>query len=252
MTTGPGLRSFPELSFRDLVTAHELAALPPFEHRIWGGEGDAVSVNMLVAVIAEGGVAIGAFEGPDIVGAVFGFPTREPNVLHSHYMAVEPAWRRRGLGAELKQRQRLWCLDRGITAMRWTYDPLQLANAHLNLRTLGAVGVHYHVDHYGTLGGINGDLPSDRVTVQWELVGHRVAPVADRYIDVLPVAVDDIASSNAVAMGARLDLRERLLPLMEQGWRLVDVDREGRRYGVAPPSSKVSASTSPSSTAPAS
>ncbi|TPW11426.1 MAG: N-acylamino acid racemase, partial [Acidimicrobiaceae bacterium] len=149
------------LEFRDLVSADQLAVLPPFERRIWGGESELVSVNMLVATVSEGGVAIGAFDGDAIVGAVYGFATREPHVLHSHYMAVDPGYRRAGLGVELKRRQRSWCLERGITHMRWTYDPLQLGNAHLNLRVLGATGVEYHVDHYGTLGGINGSLPSD-------------------------------------------------------------------------------------------
>jgi chorismate synthase len=128
-----------------------------------------VSVNVLVATVSEGGMAIGAFDvdGPGrerLVGAVYGFATSQPHVLHSHYMAVDPAYRRRGLAVELKQRQRTWCLDHDVTAMRWTYDPLQLANAHLNLQVLGAVGISYHVNHYGTLGGINGSLPSDRVT----------------------------------------------------------------------------------------
>lgn len=225
---------------RELVTADQLAVLPEFERRIWGSEGDAVSVNMLVAVVSEGGVAIGAFapagdhsdeaDGEVIVGAVFGFPTREPTVLHSHYMAVDPAWRRTGLGVALKQAQRGWCLERGITSMRWTYDPLQLANAHLNLRVLGAVGVSYHVDHYGTLGGINGDLPSDRLTVQWDLVGTLPRPTASDAVTVLAATPDDIAASNETALGARLALREALAPRLAEGWVVVDVDRDERRY----------------------
>ncbi len=230
------------IELRELRTAHQLAALPPFEHRIWGGEGDAVSVNMLVAVVTEGGVAIGAFDHDEIVGAVFGFPTREPHVLHSHYMAVDPAWRRRGLGVALKQDQRRWCLEHGYTVMRWTYDPLQLANAHLNLRTLGAVGVAYHVDHYGTLGGINGDLPSDRVTVAWDLTGAAARVEPSCLVDVAPVSVADITASNEVAMAARLALRSELSPLMAAGWIVVDIDRERRRYGLAPGSSTASAS----------
>ncbi len=238
-----------EVVFRELVTADQLAALPPFEHRIWGSGGDAVSVNMLVAVVSEGGVAIGAFCEDEIVGAVFGFRTHEPHVLHSHYMAVDPAWRRRGLGVQLKQRQRQWCLERGITGMRWTYDPLQLGNAHLNLRGLGAVGVSYHRDHYGTLGGINGRLPSDRITVWWDLTGTQPRTAATdarqpdhdahgadvEHVDVPPASADDIAASNDAAMHARLHVRGALEPRMAAGWRLVDVDRALRRYTLAPP-----------------
>lgn len=227
--------SLDDVEFRDLRTADDLAVLPPFERRIWGSTSDLVSLNMLVAIISEGGVALGAFDGGSIVGAVFGFPTHAPDVLHSHYMAVDPDWRRRGLGMELKQRQRLWCLDRGITAMRWTYDPLQLANAHLNLVALGAAGVAYHENHYGTLGGINGDLPSDRVTVRWDLVAAGAdRPAPTQSFVVPPVTADDIAASNHTALTARLAVRAELAHRLGRGWVLVGVDRDARRYDLAP------------------
>ncbi len=223
------------LEFRDLVTADELAHLPPFEGRIWGGGGDRVSVNMLVATVGEGGVALGAFDSDEMVGAVYGFPTRDPHVLHSHYMAVDPRWRRNGLGVELKQRQRRWCLDRGITQMRWTYDPLQLGNAHLNLHVLGARGVAYHVDYYGHLGGINGSLPSDRVMVSWDLRDAATEPNPELAVEVPMATADDIADSNDAAVHARLTVRAELEPRMRLGWQLVDVDRHARQYLLAGP-----------------
>jgi predicted GNAT superfamily acetyltransferase len=221
---------------RDLRTADELAVLPRFEQHIWGGDLEMVSVNVLVATVSEGGMAIGAFDGDGrIVGAVYGFATRDPGVLHSHYLAVDPAYRGRGLGVELKQRQRAWCLERGITAMRWTYDPLQLANAHLNLRVLGAVGESYHVNHYGTLGGINGDLPSDRVTVRWELRDGVDRPAAELVVDVPACSPADISASNEIAMTARMSVRDALEPRLAGGWRIVDVVRDQRRYLLARP-----------------
>jgi predicted GNAT superfamily acetyltransferase len=222
------------VEFRDLVTAADLAVLPPFEHRIWGSGGDAVSVNMLVATIVEGGMAIGAFVGGQIVGAVYGFPTHEPDALHSHYLAVDPQHRRSGLGIELKLRQRAWCLQRGIARIRWTYDPLQLANAHLNLMALGAVGITYHIDHYGHLGGINGSLPSDRVTVSWELEPTASRPEPALTVDVPPVTADDVAASTDAALHARLAVRRELASRLGHGWLLVGVDRDARRYALAP------------------
>jgi predicted GNAT superfamily acetyltransferase len=230
------------LEFRELRTADELAVLPGFEKRIWGGESEMVSVNVLVATVSEGGMAVGAFEvdaeeageardRERLVGAVYGFATSEPHVLHSHYLAVDPAYRQRGLAVELKQRQRTWCLDRGITRMRWTYDPLQLANAHLNLVRLGAVGISYHVNHYGTLGGINGSLPSDRVTVRWDLVDPEpVDAAATIDVDVPPVSADDIAASAPAAHAARLAVRDALAPRLESGWLLTSIDLPNRRY----------------------
>jgi predicted GNAT superfamily acetyltransferase len=231
MSSGPELS---HIEFRELVTAADLAVLPPFEHHIWGSGGDAVSVNMLVATIIEGGMAIGAFAGDQIVGAVYGFPTHEPDALHSHYLAVDPQHRRSGLGIELKQRQRAWCLERGIRRIRWTYDPLQLGNAHLNLVALGATGVMYHIDHYGHLGGINGSLPSDRVTVSWELEPDAPRPEPTLAVDVPPASPDDIASSSDAALQARLFVRRELAPRIGHGWHLVSVDRTARRYLLAP------------------
>jgi predicted GNAT superfamily acetyltransferase len=202
------------VEIRELYSAAELAPLCDFERRIWGADVDAVSLDILVATIDEGGVALGAYTPADdasssaepemlLVGAAYGFPSREAGVLHSHYLAVDPSQRRSGLGAALKLRQRDWCLRHGYTAMRWTYDPLQLPNAHLNLRTLQAVGVRYHVNHYGQMGGLNGSLPSDRVTVRWDLTGRVVGSTETVQVAVLPVSADDIAASNDTAASAR-------------------------------------------------
>src|SRR4051794_40001051 len=103
--------------------------MPVLESRVWGGHSELVAVNMLVATISEGGMAIGAFDGDRLVGSVYGFATNQPHVLHSHYLAVDPDYRRSGLGVALKYEQRDWCLANERTAMRWTFDPLQLGNA---------------------------------------------------------------------------------------------------------------------------
>jgi predicted GNAT superfamily acetyltransferase len=218
------------VELRVLRTADELAVLPEFEGRIWGGDDDRVSVNMLVACLEEGGVAIGAFDDDRIVGSVFGFRTFDPRVLHSHYMAVDPAYRRGGLGEQLKRRQAEWCVDNGVTAMRWTYDPLQLTNAHLNLNKLGAFGVTYHVNHYGALGGINGSLPSDRLTVQWELERPRPLFAETFVLDVPAVSPEQIAASAPEALHARVAVRDAMAPHLADGWKVVAVDREARTY----------------------
>jgi chorismate synthase len=218
------------VEFRVLRTADELAVLPEFEDRIWGGEDERVSVNMLVACVYEGGMALGAFDGDRIVGSAFGFRTFEERVLHSHYIAVDPEYRRSGLGEQLKRRQAEWCSDNGVTAMRWTFDPLQLANAHLNLTKLGALGIAYHVNHYGSLGGINGSLPSDRLTVQWEL--ERPRPLfGEQYVLQVPaVSPAQIAASAPEAFAARVTVREAMAPHLADGWKVSGVDRDARTY----------------------
>jgi predicted GNAT superfamily acetyltransferase len=224
------------VELRVLRTADELAVMPEFEAKIWGGQDDRVSVNMLVACIEEGGVAIGAFDGDRMVGSLFGFRTFEARVLHSHYMAVDAEYRRGGLGERLKRRQAEWCVDNGVTAMRWTFDPLQLTNAHLNLNKLGAFGVTYHANHYGALGGINGSLPSDRLTVQWELERPRPAFAETFVLDVPAVSPEQIAASAPEALHARLAVRDAMAPHLADGWKVIGVDRE-RTYtlGRSPP-----------------
>ena len=218
------------IEFRVLRTADELAVMPEFEARIWGGEDDRVSVNMLVACVDEGGVAIGAFDKGRMIGGAFGFRTYQADVLHSHYMAVDPEYRRGGLAEQLKRRQAEWCVANGVTSMRWTFDPLRLPNAHLNLNKLGALGITYRVNHYGALGGINGSLPSDRLTVQWDLVGER-PPFAELVeLDVPPVTPEQIGESAPEALHARLAVREAMAPHLADGWRVVAVDRDARTY----------------------
>ena len=218
------------IEFRELRTAAELAPMPMLESRVWGGQGELVAVNMLVATISEGGMAIGAFDGDRLVGSVYGFATLQPHVLHSHYLAVDPDYRRTGLGVALKHRQREWCLANGRTAMRWTFDPLQLGNAHLNLRSLGAVGAQYHANLYGPMGGINGGLPSDRLVVEWDLVGDRFCGTGTTDVAVPPVTPEEIATAAPAALRARVGLRDAMQPLFADGWLVTDVDRNARTY----------------------
>jgi predicted GNAT superfamily acetyltransferase len=218
------------IDIRVLTTPEELGALPDFEDLIWGGEDERVSVNVLVAVISEGGVALGAYDGDRLVGSAFGFPTHDPSVLHSHYLAVHPDLRGSGLGERIKRAQGEWCLANSYTAMRWTFDPLQLTNAHLNLNKLRAMGVSYHVNHYGALGGINGSLPSDRLTVQWELARERPAFSESFVLDVPPVTPEQIAAAEPAALAARLAVRDAMAPHLADGWLVTAVDRAARTY----------------------
>lgn len=223
-------RSLDSLQFRVLTTAAELAVMPAFEEFIWGGDDERVSVNVLVAVVGEGGLALAAFDGDDVVASAFAFPTHDGGVLHSHYMAVHPAYRGSGLGERMKREQARWCEHHGYHAMRWTFDPLQLTNAHLNLNKLGALGVRYHVDLYGALGGINGSLPSDRLTVQWELVSPRPVFAQSVTLTVPPVSPEQIAASAPEALAARMAIRDEMAPHLADGWVVSAVDRHTRTY----------------------
>jgi predicted GNAT superfamily acetyltransferase len=154
----------------------------------------------LQAVTHVGGMTAGAFDGRQIVAFVHGLPrTNLPERCHhSHMLAVSPGWRGRGLAVKLKLFQRRWCLARGIRLVTWTYDPLLLKNARLNLERLGARAVAYLPDHYGTLGGLYGDLPTDRFEIHWRLTSPSARRAAGgrpaRALDAsrLPVATPGV------------------------------------------------------------
>jgi predicted GNAT superfamily acetyltransferase len=125
--------------------------------------------------------------GPDsLVGYAMALPgvksaAREPQpYLHSHMLAVRESYRNRGLGARLKREQRLEALGRGIRLMEWTFDPLEIKNAYLNLHKLGVVVCEYLVDFYGSSSSrLQGGLPTDRLVAQWRLDSLRVAARLD-------------------------------------------------------------------------
>lgn len=169
---------------RPLMAIEELHACEAIAKVVWQvDDREIVPASHLRAVQHAGGLVAGAFDAGRLVGFVIGILARhdlhEPTGLHSHLMAVLPEVRRGGLGRALKWYQRRWCLERGLPWITWTFDPLQAGNARLNLEHLGAEGVAYHPDFYGTLGGVLfGSLATDRLVARWELEAPRVLRLA--------------------------------------------------------------------------
>jgi predicted GNAT superfamily acetyltransferase len=85
----------------------------------------------------------------------------------------------RGLGFELKQHQRDWCLERGIEVVEWTTDPLVRRNAYFNLGKLGAQAPEYLVNFYGVMAdSLNAGEESDRVLISWRLNSPQAVAAA--------------------------------------------------------------------------
>jgi len=158
---------------RDLTGMAEFHAAEDLQRDVWGPDDKTVPGDLMMVIQAGGGLAAGAFLGDRLVGFVFAFPTATPGVQHSHLLAVRAEARGLGLGLKLKLYQADWCLQRGIRHVRWTYDPLRLPNAALNIGRLGATASTYHRDYYGKMGGINAGTASDRLLADWRLDGDR-------------------------------------------------------------------------------
>ena len=230
-----------DVTFRDLRDMAEFRAAEELQRQVWG-EGDQPDPADLMFVIqAEGGLVGGAWAEGRLLGYVFGFPTRDPQVQHSHRLAVLPQARGLGLGLRLKAYQRDWCLNHGIARVHWTFDPLRAVNASLNIHSLGAESDTYLPDYYGEMAGINAGLGSDRLLVDWDLASAKVAALTARKPPPeadgtpLPLCLPDDVEALARTDPARLealrhDLRRRLQEAFAAGQRITGFDRETRRY----------------------
>ena len=54
-----------------------------------------------------------------------------------------------GSAAASKLLQREDALGRGIELIEWTFDPLEIKNAYLNIEKLGATSRRYNINQYG-------------------------------------------------------------------------------------------------------
>ncbi len=230
-----------QVTFRDLTGMAEFRTAEALQREVWG-EGDMPDpADLMMVIQAEGGLVGGAFVEDRLMGYVFGFPTRQPGIQHSHRLAVRAAARGLGLGVRLKYYQRDWCLARGINHVRWTYDPLRAVNATLNIHRLGAEANTYLEDYYGEMAGINSGLASDRLLVDWHLASPVVTALAKGAARPpqtaqpvalpLPQDLEQLATADpAQARDLRQGLRELLQTAFKQGQRIVDFDRAERRY----------------------
>lgn len=163
---------------RHLQGRPEYEAAVAVQERIWGENfGERVPPAILQVAQKVGGVSAGAFAADGtLVGFVFGLTgVVEDEVVHwSDMLAVLPEWRGQGLGVDLKAFQRGALLERGITTMYWTFDPLEARNAHLNLARLGAVSRQYIPDMYGVATSpMHRGIGTDRLVILWELDSPR-------------------------------------------------------------------------------
>lgn len=209
---------------RDLAGMAEFRQAEALQYAVWGADDIADPADLMMVIQAEGGLVAGAFDGPDLIGYVFAFPTRFPGVQHSHRLGVSPAAQGQGLGARLKWYQRDWCLARRITHVRWTFDPLRAANARLNIGVLGARVSTYYPDYYGAMEGINKGVPSDRLLADWYL---ERASATGRDGLSLPIPRDFgvlMAQDISAAMSKRLWLRAELMDLFSKGYAITGFD----------------------------
>ena len=169
------------------IQIHPLTTLEHFERcvvlqiEVWGySDGDVIPRRVFIVAQRIGGQVIGAFDGDTLVGFAMSLPGYRDGkpYLHSHMLAVLPQYRNAGIGRRLKLAQRDDAIARGFDLMEWTFDPLEIRNAHLNIARLGVIVRRYQPDFYGPSSSpLQGGLPTDRLYAEWWLRSDRVASI---------------------------------------------------------------------------
>jgi predicted GNAT superfamily acetyltransferase len=191
------------MEIRDLHSLDEYRAVVELEQQIWGytDPGDVITVPVFIITVKRGGILIGAFDGPRMVGFAFslvGIKEGRPTQW-SHMMGVIAEYRRTGLGRALKLAQRERAIAAGFDLMEWTFDPLQALNAHLNFAKLGVTCDEYIRNLYGeSTSALHRGTPTDRFVVQWRLREPHVERRVSRAGDALTMRASEAAEAPVV------------------------------------------------------
>src|SRR5437660_612414 len=229
----------------------EFRACVALQKEVWNfTDAELVPLRMLVGADKVGGQVMGAFDGDLMVGFALSVPgTRTGHVyLHSHMLAVRKDHRNSGLGRRLKLMQREDALARGIELIEWTFDPLEIKNAYLNLEKLGAIARRYNINQYGiTSSPLQGGLPSDRLIAEWWLKSKRVETLlekgknpaiqAESSVSV-PAQIYDwkaAAETRAKAQQVQERNREQFLRAFSRGLAVLGYERDAEGNGQSGP-----------------
>ena len=213
---------------------------------------------MFVVASKIGGQVIGAFVHrndhendhgsgeKELIGFALAIPGMRNGhcYLHSHMLAVRQQYRNRGLGRRIKLFQREDALARGFELMEWTFDPLEIKNAYLNIEKLGAIARRYNVNQYGiTSSPLQGGLPTDRLVAEWWMKSKRVeaalvaAPRANfecRARIEVPAEIYEwkaAAAMRARALALQESNRDRFHRAFAEGLGVLGYERDDRGNG---------------------
>ena len=246
------------VQIRELATAEATVQGAELLSGVWGAVEAVAPSNLLRAVQHTGGYVFGVYDDQGVLLAV-SMALLAAEGLHSHITGVAPNGQRRGLGLALKQHQRAWALEREITTITWTCDPLVRRNVAFNLHALGASIEAYLPDHYGPMrDGVNQGDESDRFSLRWDLLSPRAVaaeqarlpwlvssgpyavaadpgglPVLDAVgtgtrLVQLPASIEDFRRTDRQAARAwRLAVRDAVLAGLSAGTTITGLTAEG-------------------------
>ncbi len=189
------------IAIRECTTIDELDNCVRLQGEVFGLPDLEISPRRHLIVSRQaGGWTLGAFVGKQLVGFVHHLAAVQGNEIfgYSHMMAVDTNYQNQGVGARLKWSQRERALGEGRAFIKWTWDPMQVRNAHFNLNRLGVTVSSYAENFYGTdyvtspllQGRPTGEpgIDSDRLFANWQIQSRRVKEIAEG----LPASLADI------------------------------------------------------------
>lgn len=167
------------ISIRQTDRPTDMDTLVALQLLVWGTE--AVPAHQLIATARNGGCVFVAESQGEILGFCYGFSAGE--YLFSHLLVVHPKARGQGLGRRLKLAQLAWAREQNFAELRWTFDPLRVTNARLNLNLPGTTVAAYYKNYYGTMADSLNEGDTDRLEVRWAT--SEVSPV--ERVNVVPL-----------------------------------------------------------------
>jgi predicted GNAT superfamily acetyltransferase len=244
-----------EVVIRKCEAIGEMQACFALQKEVWQfADADLIPVRMFVVAAKIGGQVIGAFaekrgqkgDGQELIGFALAIPgVRNGHCyLHSQMLAVRQQYRNSGLGRRMKLYQREDALARSFELMEWTFDPLEIKNAYLNIEKLGAITRRYNVDQYGISSSqLQGGLPTDRLVAEWWMKSKRVEALLagapqekfecrasiDVPAEIYDWKADATTRSRALAVQERN--RERFSQTFGEGLSVLGYERDERGNG---------------------
>jgi predicted GNAT superfamily acetyltransferase len=231
------------VTIRKCEALEEMQACFCLQKEVWGfSDADLIPIRLFVVANKIGGHVVGAFDGGDLIGFALAIPgtRRVHSYLHSQMLAVRQPYRNGGLGRRLKLFQRDDALARGFELMEWTFDPLEIKNAYLNIEKLGAIARRYNVNQYGiATSPLQGGLPTDRLVAEWWMKSRRVEAVLSggrrpvfepRASIAVPAEIYDwkgSASTRPRALEVQTKNREQFTRAFAEGLAVLGYERNG-------------------------
>ena len=232
---------------RSVHDLDEMRACVALQKEVWNfSDAELVPLRMFVVAEKIGGQVIGAFAAAEMIGFALALPgfRDSRSYLHSHMLAVRKQHQNAGLGRRIKLFQRDDALVRGFALIEWTFDPLEIKNAYLNIEKLGAIARRYSVNQYGiTSSPLQGGLPSDRLVAEWWLRSKRVEATlktgnkpsfeAQQAISVPAQIYEWKASAATRAQAKEVQERNRkqFLRAFKEGLTVLGYDRDSQANG---------------------